>query len=330
MYADQLNYMLESFVEYGWMKDVVISEEAKKRVNTTLQELVKKDYSDYIEFSLDNYFDFDWDKAKAFNPKFKRIIDNKGAIDVIISFGTASSTVISSLDNLSTPVYVTAVSDPVASGIIDNVNDSGNDYLTAFTDPGRFERQVRLFHNVVKFKKLGVLYTNTEDGRTYAALTDIQKVAGDLGFEVVGETDLIEADSDPRAPAKYLEALKKLAPRVDAVYLTIQAGLTDESITDIMKIINEHKLPTFSMEQRNYVQRGVLMSISAYEDKSVGKFSTDIVIRLLKGEKAREQNMIFNITPSIAVNLKEAERIGFDIPVDILGSADEVYNDIIE
>lgn len=330
MYADQLNYMIETFIEYGWMNDVVITEEARKRVDSTLTELVQKDYSDYIEFSLDNYFDFDWDSSKASNPKFKKIIDNKGEIDVIVSFGTASSKVISSLDNLTTPVYVTAVSDPVASGIVKSVDDSGHDYITAFTDPGRFERQVRLFHNVVKFKKLGILYTDTDAGRTYAALEDVKSVANDLGFEVIGETDLIEADSDPKAPAKYLEALKRLAPKVDAVYLTIQAGLTDESIGDIMKVINEHKLPTFSMEQRDYVQRGVLMSISAYEDKSVGQFGTDIIVKLLKGEKAREQNMIFNITPSIAVNLKEAEKIGFDIPVDILGSADEVFNDIIE
>lgn len=330
MYADHLNYMIDTLIEYGWMKNVVISDEAKKRVDTTLDELVKSDYSDYIEFSKELYFDFEWDKNRASNQKFKKIINNNGTVDCIISFGTASSQVISSMEGLTTPVYVTAVSDPVASEIITSVNDSGHDYLSAFTDPGRFERQVKLFHNVVKFNKLGLLYTDTKAGRSYAALEDVKKVADELGFEIVASTDLIEEDNNPNAPAKYLEALRKIAPQVDAVYLTIQAGLTDESISDIMKVINEYKLPTFAMEKRNYVQKGVLMSISAYEDKSVGKFNTDRVLRMLKGEKPRELNMIFNITPSIAVNLKEAELIGFDIPVDILGSADEVFNEIVE
>ena len=144
----------------------------------------------------------------------------------------------------------------------------------------------------------------------------------------MSNTNLIEEDNDPKAPEQYLTALKELAPKVDAIYLTIQAGLTLQNLPKILPIIETNKLPSFAMEGSSYVKHGVLFSISAYQLSAVGEFNAKNMIRIFQGTTPRKLNQIFSITPRIAINLKAAERIGYDVPVDILGSSDEVYTEI--
>ena len=81
------------------------------------------------------------------------------------------------------------------------------------------------------------------------------------------------------------------------------------------------------MEGSRYVKNGVLLSISAYEFVSKGMFNAGIVAQVLKGKEPREVDTVFWVTPSIAINLKEAEKISFNVPVDILASADEIYTE---
>lgn len=327
-YSENFIGILNTLKEKGWMNDFTFSDEARDSFSILYKELTQKnDYSDYIEFPEKYFFDFNWEEESKNNEKFQHIL-NSNEIDLIISFGTLSGTILSEPDSFDIPVLVATSSDPVKSGIIKSNEDSGKDYLTAFADPNRFIRQVRLFHNIVKFKKLGILYTDTEVGRTYAALSDIEKVAEEKDFEIISNTDLIEEDSDPQAPKRYVEALKEIAPKVDAVYFTIQAGFTIENLPNIIDVINKYKLPTFAMEESKFVKHGVLFSISAYEGKSIGEFNARKVIKILKGAKPRDLEQIFSVTPSISINLKEADLIDFSVPIDILSSSDEVYKEI--
>lgn len=327
-YPENFLGILNALMDLGWMNKITFSAEAQKTIVGILKELNNQPYSDYIEFPQDMYFSFNWDEKNANDPAFQKIITQGKNLDAIISFGTAASRAATTSAAFDIPVIVTAVSDPVKSGIIQSVNDSGKDYVTAFCDPERFVRQIRLFYDVIQFKKLGILYTDSTAGKTYAALDDVMAIAKEKGFEVVSNTNLIEEDNDPKAPEQYLTALKELAPKVDAIYLTIQAGLTLQNLPQILPIIETNKLPSFAMEGSTYVRHGVLFSISAYQLSAVGEFNAKNMIRIFQGTMPRKLNQIFSITPRIAINLKAAERIGYDVPVDILGSSDEVYTEI--
>jgi ABC-type uncharacterized transport system substrate-binding protein len=327
-YPENFLGILNALMDLGWMQKITFSAEAQKTIVGLLKELNSQPYSDYIEFPQDMYFSFDWDEKKASDPTYQKIITQSKNLDAIISFGTAASRAATTPATFDIPVIVTAVSDPVKSGIIQSVTDSGKDYVTAFCDPERFVRQVRLFYDVIKFKKLGLLYTDSTSGKTYAALDDVMAVAKEKGFEIVSNTNLIEEDNNPKAPEQYVTALKELAPKVDAIYLTIQAGLTVQNLQQILPIIEANKLPSFAMEGSSYVKHGVLFSISAYQLSAVGEFNAKNMIRIFQGTAPRKLNQIFSITPKIAINLKAAEHIGYDVPVDILGTSDEVYTEI--
>ena len=70
------------------------------------------------------------------------------------------------------------------------------------------------------------------------------------------------------------------------------------------------------------------MSISKASFKYVGQFYAETLAKILNGAKPRQLDQIFEGPPKIAINLKTAEVIGYDPPVDVLGAADEIYQEI--
>lgn len=349
-YINSFLGILDAFKELGWMTEgFTVPDEKKDSLEKIIEYLQTSEYSTYMTFPENMFFDFNWPETeeeleqKVNSTKFQDILNSK-EVDLIFSLGTTAGKVLSRPKKFDTPVLVASVSDPVASGIIESNEDSGKNYLTAFCDPERFIRQIRLFYDVVKFDKLGILYTDTPNGRTYTALEDIQTVSKEKGFEIVSNVslgmELIESDRNPNAPKVYLDALKVLAENISnkneslksvgAVYLTIQAGLTLDNLPSVMEIINEHKLPSFAMEGSKYVKHGVLFSIATIQETLAGSFNTRKIIRIFKGETPRDLPQIFTVVPSISLNLEEAEEIGYDIPIDILGSSDEVYDKIYD
>ena len=51
-------------------------------------------------------------------------------------------------------------------------------------EPARYQRQIEIFHDLFAFKKLGMVYDDSPEGRVYAALEDVQKVAAEHGFTI--------------------------------------------------------------------------------------------------------------------------------------------------
>jgi hypothetical protein len=78
-------------------------------------------------------------------------------------------------------------------GFIKSNDDSGFDHINAHVDPSRYERQVLVFHDAINFKRLGVTYENTVNGRSYDAIN--LKTAQFIGFDppmlLLGATDEI-------------------------------------------------------------------------------------------------------------------------------------------
>ena len=68
-YAANLNTLLNALIDSGWVNKIQLSEEALKTVPGMLAELRNQDYSDYIEFPPELYFDFEFKEEKATDPK---------------------------------------------------------------------------------------------------------------------------------------------------------------------------------------------------------------------------------------------------------------------
>lgn len=341
-YTDVFEGILKGLMTIGWIRDIpplgggytgYEAYEDGKTVLNIITELNKTAYSDYLELSPDLFFDLKWSDDNASSREFRRLTSTDGQVDLIISLGTQISAILAGREDLAIPVLVDSVSDPIGSEIIASIEDSGKDNLTAVVDPEQDLRQVKLFHSVIKFQKLGIIYEDSPIGRTYGAVEDVRAVAEEYGFEVVAETDVLpdpenEDDEDAYALAeqKYVEALEKLCPQVDAVYLAVQAGLSEYSLPAIVETLERRKKPSFIMEGKDFVRNGILLGESDSNLLAKGIYNARKIVNIFKGRKPRELNQKFEHVPHIAINLDAAQKIGYDVPIDIIASADEIFS----
>ncbi|HBD93263.1 MAG: hypothetical protein A2015_15220 [Spirochaetes bacterium GWF1_31_7] len=328
-YSHMLKGIVEGLSTLGWIKENITFDDTLPMPEIIIK-LSDPEISEYLIFSNEAYFDFNWEEPTKISPKLHNILSGEKA-DIIISLGTTSALIVSQSKLLKIPVIAENVSDPIGSGLIKSYEDSGNILLSASCDPEQDSRQFKLFHSVIKFKKLGIIYTDTPLGRSYGAVDAAEKLSKQLGFELVTSTDVIEDPTDENfalAEKKYINAVKKIAPDIDALYLGIQGGLTPDILPALLKIIKQYKIPTFAMEGSDFVSNGILLGESESNVISVGIYNAKKIVTILKGEKAGSLNQIFEHVPHIAINLKAAELINYDVPIDIIASSDEIYQTI--
>jgi ABC-type uncharacterized transport system substrate-binding protein len=287
--------------------------------------------SDYLEFVPDAFYSSNWDVKfrKTQREKVIKRLKTKQDIDFMIAMGTWAGQDLANNEH-KVPVVVLSSSAPIRSKIVKSVEDSGFDHVHARVDPTRYERQVQLFHDIIGFKKLGVAYEDTFEGRTYAAISDIEKVAKERNFEVVRCFSKNQVPEIQMANDSVVKCHEELAQKVEAVYLTNQTGLNINNMKRLLEPLMKSKIPTFSQIGSRDVRYGVLLSIAQANFKYVGRFHAEIAARIFNGAKPRDLKQLFEDPPKISINLYTAQIIGYDPPVDILGAADEIYQDIEE
>jgi len=327
-YTKTLLATVISLARLGWMDPVEIPEfddvEDAKAIWDWLADNVK---SPNIVFVKEAFWSADWEDA----PREKMRKDclaylKKGKLDLIIAMGTWAGNDLA-VPGHKVPTVVMSSSDPLGSGIIKSLEDSGLDQLHARIDPDRYLRQVRLFHDIVGFNRLGIVYEDTVAGRSYAALDDVQTVAKERGFKIEACTTKLDVNAK-EAYDNLLACHKQLAGRADAIYLTENGGMQYDKFGQLMAPIYDAKMPSFSQAGSEEVMYGVLLSIAQAGMKYIGEYHAKIIGQILNGAQPRKLSMVFEEPPKIAINLKTAEIIDFDPPVDILMAADEIYEDI--
>jgi len=333
--GDYINYQsylastVQGLMDLGWVEETRIPE-IKGNTGLFWEWLSTKVRSDYIQFVGNAYYSSNWDnnlRKTTTQQLIKRLANDKD-IDLMIAMGTwAGKDLSNNLHQVNTLVMST--SDPVGSGIITSNEDSGLDHVHARVDPLRYERQLMIFHDMVKFKKLGVAYEDSVVGRSYAAVDAIEKVAAEKGFEVVRcftQSDIADQETINKS---VIDCFEKLATQVNAIYITVQGGVNSKTIPALVKLTQEKKIATFSQFGSTEVKQGFLLSISRKNGfKSAGRYFAALFAQIFNGAKPRQLSQFFEEEQSFAINLKTAESIGFYLYADIIAAADEIYRRI--
>jgi ABC-type uncharacterized transport system substrate-binding protein len=315
----------------GWIEVAEIPPQKGEETTELWKWLTTQAKSNYIEFPKDGYYSAKWEEdfRKQTVAEILKRLNGKKDIDLLIAMGTWAGKDFANNDH-HVPTIVTSASDPLAAGIIKSVEDSGFEHLHASVDPYRYERQVRVFHEIIGFDKLGVAYEDSVNGRSYAGLDKVEKVANERGFEVVHCHTISDIADVPAREESMISCFNKLVNEAEAIYVTIQGGVTMGSIPELVKIANKYRIPTFSQSGSDEVKYGFLVSISQAGFKYLGEFYAETIAKVFNGAKPNQLDQLFEEPPKIAINLKTAEIIGFDPPVILLGAADEIFREIVK
>jgi len=320
---------IKGLMKLGWIEQAPIPPQKGEQTKEIWAWLATVAKSKYLEFVKDAHYSANWDdktREKTAAAVIKRL-NKKKDIDLIIAMGTWAGQDLAN-NKHSTRTEVISASDPIASGIIKSVEDSGYDHVHAQIDPFRYERQVGVFHDIIGFKKMGICYEDTEAGRSYAAIDKVEKIAKERGFEVVSAFTKSDVADAKLAEESVKSAFRELVKKSDAIYVTVQGGVSYRNIPELVKIVNESKIPTFSQSGSEEVKYGFLASLSQAGFKYIGQYHAEILAKIFNGAQPRKLPQLFEEPPKIAINIKTAEIIGFDPPVDILLAADEIFREI--
>jgi len=329
-YPPTLTATVKSLAELGWIEPVILPpHEDEKEINKLWAWLAANIRSSYIEFKADACYSYNWNKEireqtrQAVIGRLKEAKD----IDLMIAMGTWAGQDLANNDH-SVPTLVCSTSDPISSKIIRSADDSGYDHVHAHIDPTRYLRQIRAFHDVFGFKKLGVAFQDTVSGRSYAAVEDIRKVAKERNFEIA-ECHTLSGAAVPETHSSVIKCVQELAPEIDAFYLTQQTGVNKETVPQIVAVMNAHKIPTFSQAGPDEVRQGILLSVATPDFKVLGKFHGGTIAKIINGAKPRDLNQIFELTVKSAFNAATAKKIGLKPEVYnlLLLSSVEVYQE---
>ncbi len=313
----------------GWIPDPALPDPKTHTSRQLWEHLVRNVKSDYVEFVGDGYYsagNFDTALRGPTREALSTRLSRQRDIDLVIAMGTWAGQDMAAPAMTPVPTIVASTSDPVASKIVASAADSGRDHIHAKVEPERYQAQVRLFHSIVPFKRLGVVYEDSAEGRTFGGVAAVEQMAQALGFAVEACHAPFNNVTPEAARAGAQDCYAQIAPKVDAVYLTVHRGVSAESMPAIQRSLIQAKVPSFSMLGSDEVRQGVLMSMAQADYVPVGLFHAETVARIFHGASPRALSQIWLSPSEIALNLKTAELIGFDPPIDILLSSDEVYD----
>jgi ABC-type uncharacterized transport system substrate-binding protein len=245
-------------------------------------------------------------------------------LDLVVGMGTAAVKALLVANNGRTPILGMGMADPIAAGVVHDLADSGVDNFTCHIIANRWSSMFRVFHDVVRFKKLGILYPNTPEGRVYAALNDAQAVASELGFSLVTYGELSSSESDDEC-RQGLADLRNQG--MDAFFIGPLNCFDWDSndVGSLLTLLNSWKIPTFARDGSDFVQAGALMGFSTWNFEPTGKFLARQARAVFSGTRPRSVPMVDSAEPTIAINLQTATQIGFFFPLDVLVVSDEIF-----
>ncbi len=330
-YPKVLIATIEGLIRLGWIENIAVpslpKEENTERLWSWLVSDVK---SRYLEFVGDAYYSADWknDVRQEMKKRVLKRLKETRDIDLMLAFGTWAGQDLANNEH-SVPTVVLSVSDAINAKIVRTADDSGYDHIHVRLDPTRHERQIRAFHDVIGFKKLGVSFEDTEAGRSYAAIKAIETVAKEKNFEIIQCHFNVHDVPKEEAETGVIKCAAELAPKIDAYYIVSTSGITATSLPKILDRMNAHKIPTFSQAGSDEVRQGALLSVAAPDFKLLGMFHAEIIAKIINGAKPRELDMVFALPMRSAFNAATGKKIGLkpEIYDLLLRSSVEVYKE---
>jgi putative ABC transport system substrate-binding protein len=238
--------------------------------------------------------------------------------DLLVAIATPSAqTCVQALSkapaDLKRPFLFTAVTDPVAAGLVKDLQkpDPG---ITGVSDLLPIEEHIKMVLTYKSdIKKLGLLY-NAGEANSKATIASIKALSGKLGFETVEATASKTAD--------VYQAAKSLVGRVDAIFIPTDNTIIS-ALESVIKVGVQNKLPVFAADVDS-VKRGAVAAMG-FDYYKHGYQTGAIAERILNGEKPETIPVQFQKDLQLYINANFSKQMGLTPPEVLLKQATKVY-----
>jgi len=204
------------------------------------------------------------------------------------------------------PVVFTAVSDPVAAGIVDSLENPGQN-CTGSSDVLPLEKQVEMIQAFLPdAQKIGIIYTTSEPN-SISQLATIKEIAATKDLEIV-EVGVTNA-SEVSAATQTL-----ISKGVDCINNFTDNNVV-ENLSTVLKAANDANIPVFGSEEEQ-VKSGCLASQSI-DYVALGKETGKMAGKILNGEATASDLPVYQAEDCSPVyNQTVMDTLGLTLPAD--------------
>jgi putative ABC transport system substrate-binding protein len=213
------------------------------------------------------------------------------------------------------PVVFGTIADPVQIGLVASLNHPGGNMtgvtlLSVEVGPKLLE----LLHEAVPSATVVALLVNPTNPNSSTQAKTVQSAAQQLGLQLY----VLNASN----PGDFDSTFAKLHELRVAALMIGQDILFGAEQAQLAELSTNYKIPAISA-QGEFAAAGGLMSYGANQRdvyRQVGIYAG----RTLKGESPSDLPVIQATKFELAINLKTARAFGLDVPLSLLGRADQV------
>lgn len=217
------------------------------------------------------------------------------------------------------PVIFTAVTDPVEAQLA-NSDRTPTGNITGTSDKLPVELQLEMIRNILPdAKNIGIMYS-TSEANSISAIEEYKTIAAEYGFTII--------ESGISTIADVPLAADNLLAKVDCIN-----NLTDNTVVSALPVIlnkaASKNIPVFGSEVEQ-VKIGSLaaMGLDYYD---LGIQTGKIAAMVLDGEmEASEINFEIIEEAAFYGNQAVADNLGIRLPEELIGSAKEMFDVIVE
>jgi len=246
----------------------------------------------------------------ALNAIFENLKSEK--VDLILTFGTLTTLrAKEAFTSTDIPIIFGPVTDPVASGIVEDVlNPGGN--ITGIRTGNPTPKRLEWFLKIDPRIRRMYVFNNPNDNSSAQALAALSETAPQFNVEL----EVVDATNSD----EIISALNAMPDDVDSIF--IPASATFEANMDkFVKVANEKDLPLAAPATAN-VWQGALTSFG-HDNVPLGRQASRLADQILRGIKPADLP-IESADLFVSINLLTADTIGLYISDDIIRQADIV------
>jgi putative ABC transport system substrate-binding protein len=218
-------------------------------------------------------------------------------------------------ETTSIPVVFGIGGDPVQLGLVTALgrpggNFTGVSFLTTATEAIRLQ----MLHDAVPNAKVVGFLVNPANSVAALVTKEMQDAARELGLELQVVSASSNAEIDTACATLIEHRAQALVIDGDLLFSTRRQ--------QIAALMLRHALPAI-YTVREFPEAGGLMSYGA-STRDAGRLGGVYVARILKGEKPANLPVQQSVKFELIINLTIAKVLGLDLPLTLLGRADEV------
>jgi putative ABC transport system substrate-binding protein len=254
--------------------------------------------------------------AEGHNERLPDLLQNleQRRVAVIVATGGSPTALAAKKVSSTIPIVFSIGADPVKLGLVASLNRPGGNMTgVSFLANSLLAKQVEILHQIAATDAAIGFLVNPSNPSSVASTESVSTAAKTLGRQLI----IAKASTPSEIEGAFVTIAKD---KVGGLLIFPDSFFSSERQL-LLRLVGQQRLP--ALYNREFALAGGLISYGARQSdayKQAGLYAG----RVLKGEKPADLPVVQSTDIELIINLKTAKSFGINVPVALLGRADEV------